>query len=218
MVSSEPASRNREVHHHHRYVGYNGHFAACRIVRDIPVLIMGGSGSHRIFSHGGLLNNVVHTYRGHRISVSALRHTISSVRTGLRGSLSHRISSVRVNRLTVRGLGSVSRITCIEFTSICERFGSVGTFVSRLSRLLEGEWSLCSTRALCVKPLLYYSISGLDQGGVLCGRVVGVYEGRKVILEGTLDVIFTVILAVPFLSLLSKTVARGALCTSVPMR
>ncbi len=138
MVSSHPASRNREVHHEHRYLRYNGHFAACRVVRDLPVVMVGGSGSHRSFGHSGLVGNLLHTYRGHPMSVSALSGVVSRVRVVVRGSLSHRMDSRGVNRLMVRGLGRVSRITCIHFTSICHRFGSVGAFVARLGGLLRG--------------------------------------------------------------------------------
>lgn len=136
IVSSHSTSSNREVHEEERYLEYNGHFAARRIVRAIPVVIIGHSGSHRIFSHGGLANKVLHTYRGHPISVRRVRGVIGSVRTRLRSDLSHRVASGRVNRLTVSRLGGVSRISCIHFTSICHRFGSVGAFVSRLGGLL----------------------------------------------------------------------------------
>lgn len=137
MVSSEPASRGREVHHHHRYIRYNGEFAACRIVRSIPVVIVGGSGDHRIFSEAGILGNVLHTYRGHPMASARLRGTVGRVRTALRDTASERMADIHVNRLVVRGLGSVSRITCIHFTSICGTFSSTSSFVRRVS----GLWS-----------------------------------------------------------------------------
>lgn len=115
-------------------------------MRAVPLVMVGGSGGHRRCRETGVRGKILGTYCGHPIPTRRVRGAVSTVRLSVFGHRRGRVPDDRVNRVIVRGLGTLSPITCIEFTSICERFGSTGAFVSRLGGFL-GWWGsivLCS--------------------------------------------------------------------------
>lgn len=152
IISDHPTSSKGTVHHHHRYRRYRFHFAAFREVRRAPLLIVGGGNAHRRFDHRGLLQKLVHSYRGQPVTLRRLRAIIGRIRTRVQTLKRGRMSDVIVKRCIVSGLTGVSSITCVHFTDICHRFSSQGAFLSRLGGVRGGGTRRTTTRTSSVRP------------------------------------------------------------------
>ena len=139
VVDSRPSDEGASIRRRRECLECHRRFTTYETMESIPLVVIKKDGSRQTFDRDKLLSSMIKACEKRSVPLSKLEELAAEIEQALQNDMEREVTTAMIGELVMERLKDVDEVAYVRFASVYRQFKDINTFMSELSKLLEGK-------------------------------------------------------------------------------
>ena len=139
VVDSRPSDEGASIRRRRECLECHKRFTTYETIESLPLVIIKKDGSRQSFDRNKVLSSMLRACEKRTVPLAKLEQMTDEIEQSLQNSLEREITTDMVGEQVMEKLREVDEVAYVRFASVYRQFKDIHTFMSELTKLLEGK-------------------------------------------------------------------------------
>lgn len=139
VVDSRPSDEGSSIRRRRECLECHRRFTTYETMESLPLVVIKKDGSRQTFDRDKLLGSMLKSCEKRSVPLAKLEEVAGEIEQTLQNEMEREVSSAMIGELVMKALKEVDEVAYVRFASVYRQFKDISTFMSELTKLLEGK-------------------------------------------------------------------------------
>lgn len=139
VVDSRPSDEGASIRRRRECLECHKRFTTYETMESLPLVVVKKDGSRQTFDRDKLLSSMLKSCEKRSVPMAKLEEMAGEIEQALQNDMEKEVTTAMIGELVMDKLKAVDEVAYVRFASVYRQFKDINTFMSELSKLLEGK-------------------------------------------------------------------------------
>ena len=139
VVDSRPSDEGASIRRRRECLECHKRFTTYETMESLPLVVIKKDGNRQTFDKDKLLSSMIKACEKRSVPMAKLEEMAGEIEQELQNDMEREVTTAMVGELVMDRLKAVDEVAYVRFASVYRQFKDISTFMSELSKLLEGK-------------------------------------------------------------------------------